>query len=86
MAGPSQDELEKALSEAGSAHHDYEQVVLGGKRDERWAGFYAAYALGRMGDFAAASALSRWLEEAPASERWAASAASYVLSRLDRSA
>jgi hypothetical protein len=86
MPGPSQGELEKALGDAGSAHHDYEQVALGGKRDERWAGFYAAYTLGRVGDFAAASALCRWLEEAPASERWTATAASHVLSRLNQSA
>ena len=31
--------LEGALKAAGSAHHDYEQNALGGKRDEHWAGF-----------------------------------------------
>jgi hypothetical protein len=82
MSRPSQDELEKALSDAGSAHHDYEQVILGGHRDERWAGFYAAYALGRVGDFAAPSILSQWLEGAPRGEKWEATAASYVLSQL----
>ena len=82
MSRPSQDELEKALSDAGPAHHDYEQVTLAGNRDEQWSGFYAAYALGRVGNFAAPSALSQWLEEAPGGERWAATAASHVLSRL----
>jgi hypothetical protein len=82
MSRPSQDDLEKALSDAGSAHHDYEQVTLMGKRDERWSGFYAAYVLGRVGDFAACSALSQWLEEAPGGENWAASAARHVLSQL----
>jgi hypothetical protein len=83
MSGPSQSELENALADAGSAHHNYEQVTLDGKRDDQWSGFYAAYALGRVGDFTAPSALSKWLEDTPGSEKWAAAAASYVLSRLD---
>jgi hypothetical protein len=82
MSNPSQDELEKALRDAGSAHHDYEQVTLAGNRDEQWSGFYAAYALGRVGDFVAPSALSLWLEQAPGGEKWAATAASHILSRL----
>ena len=82
MSLPSKENLEKALADAGSAHHEYEQATLGGKRDEQWSGFYAAYALGRVGDFASPSALSRWLEEAPSVEQWAASATSFVLSRL----
>ncbi len=82
MSLPSQDNLTKALGHAGSAHHEYEQVTLGGKRDEQWSGFYAAYVLGRVGDFTAPSALSQWLEEAPGGEEWATSAAGFVLSRL----
>ena len=82
MSKPSQDELEKALSDASSAHHDYEKVTLAGARDEQWSGFYAAYALGRVGNFATPSALSQWLEEAPVGKKWAATAASHVLSQL----
>jgi hypothetical protein len=82
MSDPSQDELAQALAGAGVAHHDYEQVSLGGKRDERWTGFYAAYALGRLGDFVEPSTLSSWLEESPAGDPWATSAAAYVLDRL----
>ena len=82
MPRPSQADLENTLRDAGSAHHDYEQVTLMGKRDERWSGFYAAYVLGRLGDFAASSALSQWLEEAPAGDQWAATAARHVRSRL----
>jgi hypothetical protein len=82
MSRPAQDELEKALNDAWSAHHDYEEVRLMGKRDELWSGFYAAYILGRCGDFAAPSALSRWLEEAPEGEQWVTEAARYVLSQL----
>ncbi len=82
MSQPSQDELASALTDAGHAHHDYEQVVLGGKRDELWPGFYAAYALGRLGNFVAPSTLSSWLEEAPSGEHWPTSAADYVLERM----
>ena len=82
MKQPSQDDLTNVLGDASSAHHEYEQVTFGGKRDEQWSAFYAAYTLGRIGDFAAPSDLTQWLEEAPAGENWAAWAASYVLSRL----
>ena len=82
MAQPSPDELTRALSDAGHTHHDYEQVALGGERDELWSGFYAAFALGRLGNFVASGTLSSWLEEAPAGEHWPSSAASYVLERM----
>ena len=79
---PQQLELRDALLAAGLAHHDFEQHTLNGTRDENWAGFYAAFALGRLGDFAASSVLTKWLEDAPGGEEWAASAASYVLEQL----
>jgi len=82
MSRPSQDDLEKALRDSSSAHHEYEEVRLMGKRDEQWPGFYAAYVLGRLGDFAAPSTLSQWLEEAPVGEKWAATAARHVLAQL----
>lgn len=82
MTLPNQDDLTTALSNAGTAHHDFEQVVLSGTRDELWAGFYAAYVLGRLGDFVAPSTLSKWLGEAPGSDQWPKSAAGYVLKQL----
>ena len=82
MSQPSRDELAQALADAGNAHHDYEQVSLRGERDERWPGFYAAYALGRLGNFVAPSTLSSWLEEAPTGDHWPTSAAAYVLERM----
>ena len=82
MSQPSQEELAQALADAGNAHHDYEQVSLGGKRDERWPAFYAAYALGRLGDFVEPSTLSSWLEESPTGDHWPTSAAVHVLERL----
>jgi hypothetical protein len=82
MSQPPRDGLIQALADAAVVHHEYERTVLGGMRDEQWAGFYAAYALGRLGDFADASALSGWLEQSPSGGHWPTQAASQVLDRL----
>lgn len=79
---PTQEALAEVLAAAGAAHHNYEVGLLGGQRDENWAGFYAAFALGRLGDFATASTLSRWLTEAPSGDNWPALAASHALDAL----
>ena len=79
---PSREQLREALSAAAGAHHDYEQVALGGQHDAHWSGFYAAYVLGRLGDFASTSALAGWLEEAPEADDWAGQVAASVLSKL----
>ncbi|MDN5202551.1 hypothetical protein QQ008_14280 [Fulvivirgaceae bacterium BMA10] len=82
MSKPSNEELIKALNAAGSAHHDYEAKFLKGKRDEFWAGWYASYVLGRLGDFATPSDLTNWLTQAPSSDDWFKSAAQYISERL----
>ena len=81
---PDMEELAEALTAAGSAHHEYEQKALKGVRHEEWAPFYAAYVLGRLGDFAPASVLTVWLSEAPLADNWAQSAAAHVLAELGR--
>ena len=83
MQQPSREELAKALKAASAAHHDFETNVLHGVRDEQWAGWYAAYVLGRLGDFVTASTLSNWLSTVPGSEDWAHSAAGHVEDRLE---
>lgn len=80
--GPSLTDLQKALSAAGSAHHDFEQHALRGVHDEQWAGFYAAYVLGRLGDFTTPTLLAGWLEGAPSVDDWSAAAAGYVQGHL----
>lgn len=79
---PTQSTLAAALAAAGSAHHEYETEALGGVRDAQWAAFYAAFVLGRLGEFAPPSVLTRWIEEAPAGDDWSASAAAHVLQQL----
>jgi hypothetical protein len=79
---PPRDQLKEALDAAGSAHHEYQTNALRGVRDDRWAGWYAAYTLGRLGDFASPSDLAQWLEASPAGDDWSAAAAEYVIGRL----
>jgi hypothetical protein len=72
---PTSEDLRAALDAAGRAHHEYERNALGGRRDDAWAGWYAAYVLGRLGDFESPSRLARLLEEVRADEDWAEEAA-----------
>ena len=81
---PFDSDLAEVLSAAGSAHHEYEQTALKGVRDELWAGFYAAFVLGRLGDFTAASRLAALLEEVDAPSNWSAAAAEHVTTTLTR--
>ena len=71
--------LQDALSAAGECHHDYELNILRGLRDEQWAGWYAAYVLGRLGNFISPTTLTNWLEETTDDMDWSASAAKYSL-------
>ena len=79
---PSRSALAEVLAAAGALHEDYEKVVLKGVRDQLWAGFYAAYALGRLGEFTASSRLAALLEQVEAAGTWAEAAAEHVLRKL----
>jgi hypothetical protein len=77
--------LVEALRAAGTAHHEYETRFLSGVRDEAWPGWYAAYLLGRLGDFTSPTDLSEWLRDAPYEGDWAEGAASWIVDRLGAS-
>jgi len=62
--------LELALRDASKSHHNYEENALDGVRDENWSGWYAAYVLGRLGDFTSPSELSRLLESVSGDGDW----------------
>jgi hypothetical protein len=79
---PFESDLAEVLSTAGSAHHEYEQTALKGVHDRLWAGFYAAFVLGRLGDFTAASRLAALLEEVDAPSNWPEAAAKHVTTTL----
>ncbi len=82
QARPTRQDIAAALAAAGSSHHIYEQKFLNGKRDEQWPSWYAAYVLGRLGDFTSPDTLTRWLESAPGSDDWSASTAAHVMRQL----
>lgn len=75
-------ELAAALKAAGAAHHEYEQTALSGVFDEQWPMFYAAFVLGRLGDFTRPSQLTEWLKAVPTEGAWADAAANYVSESL----
>ncbi len=79
---PAKADIEKALVTASAFHDEYERVVLEGVVDERWAGFCAAFVLGRLGEFASASRLAQLLEEVSDSDDWAAEAAEHIVTKL----
>lgn len=79
---PSRALLEAALAAADAAHDEYERVVLKGVSDNQWSGFYTAYVLGRLGEFATASRLAPLIEEVIADANWTETAAEYVLMKL----
>lgn len=80
---PSKIDLEVALKSASEAHHNYQTIFLGGKHDPQWPGWYAAYVLGRLGDFISASKLSKLLNDSPGSEEWNKNTARYLLEQIN---
>jgi hypothetical protein len=45
---PTVEELESAIDDAESSHHQLQTVYLKGVRDENWASYYSAFILGRV--------------------------------------
>lgn len=82
MTKPSKGDLAAVLRAAGAAHHDYQTHFLKGAPDPQWPGWYAAYALGRLGDFTTPTQLAGWLEGVE-DDDWAEAAAAAVLARRD---
>jgi hypothetical protein len=79
---PSRATLEAAFAAADAAHDEYERVVLKGVADKQWPGFFAAYVLGKLGEFTPASRLAILIEEVEATSDWPAAAADHVLMKL----
>ena len=83
---PTEIALVGALKDAARAHHDYESNALHGVPDELWAGFYAAFVIGRLGNFTTPTRLAYLLESAPAANDWPRAATTFVLQALYESA
>jgi len=85
MKYPTNAQLVTALQQAVEMHHSYEKVYLGGKRDTLWSGFYAAYVLGRCGNFLPAERVAEELDKVPAGRDWSINGAKALLEVLDSS-
>ena len=75
--------LEQALRDASTSHHNYEENVLEGVRDEYWSGWYAAYVLGRLGDFTSPSELSSLLESVSGDGDWYSIASALICQKYN---
>lgn len=78
---PTEGQLRFALKAAAKAHHEFQENALNGVYHEQWAMWYAAYVLGRLGDFTTATLLTQWLSEVD-DENWFKKAAEYVINRI----
>jgi hypothetical protein len=80
---PDKETLSKLLTETWDIHSEFQENYLNGKRDEMWAGWYAGYLLGRLGNFATPTVLTRLLEETVSFKPWADRAAEHLIKSLD---
>jgi len=80
---PTKQELVDTLISAARAHHEFQSNFLGGVRHSQWAGWYAAYVLGRLSDFTTPTLLSGWLDEVTDKNGWYNKAAEYVLLKIE---
>lgn len=78
---PTEDKIRFALKAAARAHHEFQENSLKGIRHEQWAMWYAAYVLGRLGDFTTPSLLTRWLTEVEDKD-WFVKAAKHIINNL----
>lgn len=74
----------QVLEHAADAHHEFEKNYLQGKPDVHWAGWYAAYTLGKLGNFTKPSLLTRWLERVPTQGSWNKQAAQMILTEIEK--
>ena len=82
MTIPTRDELIAVLDDAWKAHSEYQGNYLEGVRDPVWAGWYAGFVIGRLGDFTTPSRLTRLLEATETFENWSQRAADHILGSL----
>ncbi len=77
------EKLVNVLKEAGNAHHDYESQFLKGERDEYWAGWYAAFIIGRLGNIMSPTDLTNILLSVTSEEAWFDQAADAILTKTN---
>lgn len=80
---PEKQVLVDVLQETWDTHSEFQRVYLHEERDEMWAGWYAAFLIGRFGHIAPPSRLARLLEEVEGLDGWTERAAEHLLSELN---
>ena len=76
--------LKRVLTEAKRAHHEYETNILK-KRDEHWAGWYAAFILGKIPELKKPSRITKLLSKASKKHKkgdWTEFYAKYLIQNL----
>lgn len=82
------EKLKDQIKEASEKHHDYETNYLEGQRDKNWAGWYAAFILGRLNEVrnkVTPTRLTTLFEEAAkrfSGENWAEKYADYFIEKI----
>jgi hypothetical protein len=79
---PSENQIKNSLIAAAKAHHEFQENYLSGVRHEQWAFWYAAYLIGRLGDFISPTELTRLLEEVTDEDHWYRSAAKHISKKI----
>lgn len=79
---PDRESLSKLLAETWEVHGEFQDNYLEGVRDEMWAGWYAGYLLGRLGNFTTPTALTRLLQQTEKLSPWPEKAAEHLLDSL----
>ena len=75
---PSEELIKQSLIAAAEAHHEFQENYLSGVRHEQWALWYAAFVIGKHGDFISPTKLTRLLEEVTDQEHWFRTAAKHI--------
>jgi len=79
---PTKQQLLRTLAAAGRVHHEFQENTLNGVRHEGWAWWYAAYVLGRLGNFTTPTLLTKWLAEVDDENNWFKSASEHITRKI----
>jgi hypothetical protein len=80
---PTKKEILRTLAAAARTHHEFQENSLNGIRHEGWAWWYAAYILGRLGEFTTPTLLTKWLEEIDDAKNWFKAATEHISLNID---
>jgi len=80
---PTKQQLQETLLAAGKSHHEFQENFLEGVWHKQWYIWYAAFVLGRLGNFTTPTLLTQWIMEISDKEKWFKKTAEHILNKLD---